>query len=191
MSAAPESTAMRPAGYLYKQVAVRPGWLTAAPEVIEIYSVSGCISENFADYVSHWKHNSHWLFDDPAVMDGIARDEGADLKPMTLFYYEVFGQEFHETARAWNALQMEAPAQVRSPAKKTFHGFDVVAFSHNNAPECSPLSCNALAAKVAINAHCLFKTLAEAQAALESGVFDGSEPGPFRIFAVYTVAAGA
>ena len=30
--------------------------------VADVYSVSGCISENFADYIEYWKHNGHWLF---------------------------------------------------------------------------------------------------------------------------------
>jgi hypothetical protein len=190
VSGAPYYIAMLPAGYLYKAVSRRPEWMASAPQVKEIYSVSGCISENFGDYIKHWKHNGYWLFDDPLVMHDIARDEGVDLRPMTLFYYEVFDQEFHETARTWSTLQLVAPAQVRSPAKKTLHGFDVVTFSQNNAPECSPLSCNGLAGEVTVNARGLFETLAEAQVALESGVFERSEPGPFRIFAVYTVLAG-
>jgi hypothetical protein len=32
-----------------------------------------------------------------------------------------------------------------------------------------------------------FKTFAEAKEALEAGIFENSEHGPYRIFAVYTV----
>jgi len=35
-------------------------------------------------------------------------------------------------------------------------GFDVTTFSVANSPECSPLSCNDLAADIAVNKHCLF-----------------------------------
>jgi hypothetical protein len=42
------------AGYLAKRVAERPNWLPAA-RVSSIYSVSGCISHNFADYIGFWQ----------------------------------------------------------------------------------------------------------------------------------------
>jgi hypothetical protein len=35
----------------------------------------------------------------------------------------------------------------------------------------------------------LFESFDEAKAALESGKFDNAEPGPHRIFAVYTVTS--
>ena len=43
--------------------------------------------------------------------------------------------------------------------------------------------------KFRVNQHCLFNTQSEAKEALESGKFNDSEPGPFRIFAVYLVEA--
>jgi hypothetical protein len=48
------------------------------------------------------------------------------------------------------------------------------------------LSCNGLAAEIETNQHCLLRSLEEAQQLLESGRFDNSEPGPFRILAVYS-----
>jgi hypothetical protein len=53
---------MIPAGYMAKRVYKRPDWLKA-PHVAEIYSVSGRISEDFADYINYWKHNGYWYFD--------------------------------------------------------------------------------------------------------------------------------
>jgi hypothetical protein len=44
---------MIPAGYLAKRVSVKPDWLEVSP-VTDIYSVSGCVSEDFADYVKYW-----------------------------------------------------------------------------------------------------------------------------------------
>ena len=41
---------MKPAGYMAKRVAKKPeGWL--GERVVDVYSVSGCISKDFADYV--------------------------------------------------------------------------------------------------------------------------------------------
>lgn len=45
---------MIPLGYLYKHVADRPEWLTAA-HVADVYSLSGCVSKPFADYVGYWR----------------------------------------------------------------------------------------------------------------------------------------
>ena len=76
---------------------------------------------------------------------------------------------------------------MTSPEAKALQGFDVTAFSSHTTPECSPLSCNGLSAELGVNAHCLFETFEDAQQALESGAFDKTEPGPFRIVSVYTV----
>jgi len=53
---------MVPAGYMSKRIASRPEWL-AVTDVHDIYSVSNCISDDFADYSNCWKHNGYWLFD--------------------------------------------------------------------------------------------------------------------------------
>ena len=75
-------------------------------------------------------------------------------------------------------------------SRHKIEGFDVTTFSGHNEPECSPLSCNALATDISVNQHCLFNTFAEAKAAIERGFFKNSEPGPYRIFAVYTILQG-
>ena len=80
---------MIPVGYMFKKVVHRPDWLTAS-NVDDIYSLSGCVSENFTDYIKYWKHNGYWLFNSPAMMEKIASEINLDLDGMTLFYYEVF-----------------------------------------------------------------------------------------------------
>jgi hypothetical protein len=47
---------MIPAGYMAKWVSDRPEWLKAE-RVSDVYSVSKCVSKDFADYVDSWKHN--------------------------------------------------------------------------------------------------------------------------------------
>jgi hypothetical protein len=179
---------MIPAGYLYKRVAARPDWLREARHVEDIYSISRCISDDFADYSSHWLHNGAWLFDDPAIMEALAHAEGIALDGAQLFYYEIHDHEFNEDTSAWSPLALkDFPMRVVVPAAKALHGFDVNCASQRNLPECSPLSCNALGTELAVNRHCLMETLEAARAALEQGRFDRSEPGPFRIYAVYTV----
>jgi len=77
--------------------------------------------------------------------------------------------------------------KIEVPAEKTFEGFDVVSFAAHTSPECSPLSCNGRAETAATNSHCLFRDFDEARHALESGRFNGCEPGPYRIIGVYSV----
>ncbi len=180
---------MIPIGYMFKKVVQRPDWLKTAA-VDDIYSLSECISKNFAPYMNYENHNGYWLFDSPAVMEKIARDNGVDLAGMTLFYYEAFEEEFDEESRRWSAFEPEPPfpTNIEKPASVHLEGFDVATFYMGNSPECSPLSCNYLATKLPVNRHCLLETSEQAKQYLEAGQFDASEPGPFRIFAVYTLA---
>lgn len=72
------------------------------------------------------------------------------------------------------------------PAERALEGYDVVTFSVRTSAECSPLSCNSLAAEVQTNQHCLLASLEQARQLLEDGKFKNTEPGPYRIFAVYS-----
>jgi hypothetical protein len=182
---------MIPAGYLYKRVVARPEWLNA-PHVENVYSLSSCISDNFADAVQFWRRNGYWLFDTPDVMEAIAAAESIDLSRHALFYYEFHELEFDERQRRWWPFDPipHTWTHVLAPRRKDLRGFDVTGFSARTAPECSPLSCNGLASELPVNRHCLLETLDEARDALERGAFDNTEPGPFRIVAVYTVPAG-
>jgi hypothetical protein len=119
----------------------------------------------------------------------LPRRTGLDLSQMTLFYYEVFDEEFDGNARRWTRFEPEKalPTNVTPPVETRLEGYDVATFWARNSPECSPLSCNHLAETIPANQHCLFESFDEAKAALESEKFDNGEPGPYRIFAVYSV----
>lgn len=178
-----------PVGYLYKKIVTRPDWLSD-PRVVDLHSVSGCFSAHFCDYTTFWRHNGFWLFDDPRIMREIAAEEGVSLTGMTLFYYEAYAQAYDEKARVFVPLpEFSPPLDVRPPAQKSFCGVDVVSFQCGNSPECSPLSCNYIAAEVAVNEHCLFADAETALAALRDGTFDNAEPGPHRVLAVYRIDA--
>lgn len=73
------------------------------------------------------------------------------------------------------------------PKEKHLEGYDVATFSVGTSPECSPLSCNSLAREIKVNRHSLLSSLEEAKQSLESGKLKNSEPGPYRIFAVYSL----
>ena len=177
---------MVPAGYMAKRVVPRPDWL-GAPRVSSIYSVSGCIAENFADYINFWKHNGYWLFDSPQIVVTAARENGVDLAETVLFFYEVHELQFD--SGVWMRFEPEPSfgTMVSIPEARVLEGYDVVTFFARASPECSPLSCNALASEVETNARCLLQSFEQAQQLLEDGAFKNSEPGPYRIFAVYSV----
>jgi len=91
---------MLPAGYMTKRVVRKPDWLKAS-RVEDIYSVSGCISKDFADYINFLKHNGYWLFDSPNVNEQLAREQSFHLTGTTMFYYEVHEQEFDDAKKQW------------------------------------------------------------------------------------------
>jgi len=174
-------------GYLAKRIVQRPDWLKA-PEVHDIYSVSGCTSGEFMAYIEFWRHNGFWLFDSPEIIQALGRENNVNMDGLTYFYYEVYEKEFDEEPKEWMPFgSAPFPTNVMPPVKKELHGFDVVTFSQRTNPECSPLSCNHLASEIPTNTHCLLESFEEAKQNLELGKFDHSEPGPFRIFAVYTI----
>lgn len=179
---------MIPAGYMAKRVVRKPDWLKAGG-VEDIYSVSGCISKNFADYITFWKHNGYWFFDAPEVIEQIAREQSIDLTGTRMFFYEVYEQEFDDAKAQWCPYERDRSftTNISSPEIKTLAGFDVVTSVTRNSPECSPLSCNSLANEIQTNAHCLLPDFETAKQLIEMGRFNNSEPGPYRIFAVYTM----
>jgi hypothetical protein len=178
---------MVPVGYMAKRVAKKPEGFTA-PQVIDIYSVSACISENFADYIHYWKHNGYWFFDSPELSRSLAREHSIDLEGTSLFYYEAHELEFN--GGNWNAYGPEPsfPTNVAAPSNKQLEGFDVVSFYVRSSPECSPLTCNSMAEQLPVNAHGLFASFREAETHVTNGAFSDCEPGPYRIFSVYSVA---
>jgi hypothetical protein len=178
---------MIPAGYMAKRVEKRPDWLHT-DQVVDIYSVSGCNSEDFApDYIDYWKHNGYWLFDSPEIIKNVAKENSIQLDGTSLFFYEVHELEFD--GKNWRRFAPESsfPTNVVLPASMRLEGFDVVTFFAKRRPECSPLSCNSLAEKLPTNSHCLFSSFEEAEAYLNTGALKECERGPYRIFAVYSV----
>jgi hypothetical protein len=177
---------MIPVGYLAKRSCRKPGGFDL-PGVVDVYSVGNCVNDDFADYIEYWKHNGYWLFDSPEIIRALAVENAIDLQGTTLFYYEAYEMEFAE--KGWRSFSPEAgiATNVVPPTGKMLEGFDVATFYCGNAPECSPLSCNALAEHLRTNSHCLFESFEDAETSLSAGKFVGCEPGPYRIFAVYSV----
>lgn len=179
---------MIPVGYMAKRVASRPEWLEA-PAVVDIFSVSSCMSPYFADYINFWKHNGYWFFDSPEIIRQVADEGSVDLTGTTFFFYEVYDFEFDGAKNQWKPFYPEPSFTTRviEPPRKILEGYDVVTFNVGTSPECSPLSCNHLASEVETNRHCLLASFDQAKQLLEQGKFKNSEPGPYRIFAVYSL----
>ncbi|MBI5366463.1 MAG: hypothetical protein HZA54_05470 [Planctomycetes bacterium] len=178
---------MIPVGYMAKRVSLRPEGLKAE-RVEDIFSVSGCVSKCFADYLKYCMHNGYWFFDSPEIIRRLAHEHSIDLAGTSLFFYEVHELEFADTTGRWMPFEPEGSFQthVTPPTRKVLEGYDVVTFHAGTDPECSPLSCNYLAAHVETSRHCLLPSLERAQQLLREGIFKNTEPGPFRVFAVYS-----
>jgi hypothetical protein len=176
---------MFPAGYMAKRAQTPKGF--HIDHVDKVYSVSGCVNENFADYIKYWKHNGYWLFDSPEIIRRVARENSIQLEGTFLFYYEVYEMEFD--GQSWRPYQPESSftTNINPAAGKKLEGFDVVTFSANTSPECSPLSCNGMAKEIRTNDHCLLASFEVAYDNVTNGVFKDAEPGPYRIFAVYSL----
>ena len=177
---------MIPLGYLAKRISKeRPDWLHA-PEVVDVYSVSGCVNDSLAEHSNGWKHNGFWMFDSPADIQAAAVANGIDLKDASLFFHEAYESEFDGDDRPPILPDAAFGTQVMVPVTSHLEGFDVVTFCDGPNSH-SPLSCNSVAADVKTNQHCLFASFDDAVAALGSDAFDQCEPGPYRIYAVYSV----
>ena len=179
---------MIPLGYMMKRVAKRTDWLKQ-PKVEDIFSVSRCMSKDFCDWIDEWKHNGYWLFDSPRIIHDIAKKRNIALDDLTLFYYEGYETQYNADTRQWEPFVPEPhfPLNVEPPPCKILQGYDVVTYNVYSAAECSPLSCNGLAEDIPTNAHCLLDNFQTAKTLLETGAFENSEPGPYRIIAVYTL----
>ncbi len=179
---------MIPIGYMYKKVSKKTDWLKA-DNVVDIYSVSSCISEDFIDWVNFWQHNGYWFFDNSKIMQNLAKENHILLTGMKLFYYSAYEKQWDDDNRQWQPFDAERTftTDIEQPVDVVLQGYDIVSFSGQTSAECSPLSCNGMAQEIEVNKHCLLDDLEEAKKYLEKGMFNNCEPGPYRIFAVYTV----
>ena len=180
---------MIPAGYMYKAVVSKPDWLKT-DQVKYIYSVSGCVSEDFDDWINYWKHNGYWFFDSPEIIENLAKEHKVDLSEMMLFFYKVYEQQWNDETSEWEQFEPERSFEtnVQLPESPILEGYDVTTFTAQTYAECSPLSCNHMAEEIKVSSHCLLGSLEEAKHLVESGAFNQCEPGPYRIFEVYRVA---
>lgn len=170
------------AGYFAKQVAPRPEWLQA-PSVREICSVSHCISPAPGDWIHRWLHNDLGWFNRAAdALAVVPRDQAGTYR---LFAYRIFPALFRDGHRQAIAVP---PGIHPDPIPSTFTslGFDSISKSMESVLgfECSPLSCNSMAAEIVTNEYCLFRSLEEAISGATRFSIEQPEPGDYYIVEV-------
>ena len=175
---------MIPAGFNAKIIKPREAWLGNS-SVTQILSVSGCISKDAVDFTTTLRLGNQWLlYNSDEALDEAIAGESVDASRLRRFFYDMHDQEFDEGK--WVQLK-DMPTQVVKPkGGYSLKGFDVVCFSAGADPECSPLSCNALAETIEVNQFCLLETSEYALRVAQEIDHDGEyEPGPYRVMSVW------
>lgn len=186
--------AMIELGYMAKRIVAAPDWISV-PDVTAICAVSNCISSDFADYISAWMHNRWWCFDTPQRLAEAAEKLGVSLQGCTLLYYQAYDLQYDRTTRKWSEFDsdLSVDTHVEPPCSAEVLGWDIVCYEMQSTPECSLLSCNAVAEDVSVNSWCLLDTQQSAISVIESGLLENAEPGPLRLIRISRCqhAAGA
>jgi hypothetical protein len=116
----------------------------------------------------------------------IPRGEDDDFR---VFAYRLYAEEFGPDGRS----TLRVPANVDpEPIAAGFRsvGFDVFSKSVECGigAECSPLSCNGLAAEIQVNEYCLVPSLTAALQAAERFAQEQPEPGRYYVAEVLMIA---
>jgi hypothetical protein len=171
-----------PGGFFAKRIAPKPDGMHA-PGVREICSVSQCISSGPDDWIKHWLHNElGWFNRISDAMKVVPRGQEAVYR---LFAYRVHPEIF----RAGGRVSFVLPDDVRPepiPGEFRSLGFDSASKSMESVLglECSPLSCNSMAAEFSTNEFCLYPGLDEAIAGAERFAAEQAEPGDYYVVEV-------
>jgi hypothetical protein len=186
---------LKSVGYFPKRSGVPQGWAEwtcwagRAPSVSEVCSVSECFNRGPEGWIDRWLHNELGFFntrtDALAVVPPRARD-------FSLFAYRLLCTR----ARDGRVEDFSVPDLPIEPLPDSFRslGFDVVS-KHAGAGfvffECSPLSCNGMAAEVPVNSCCLIESLDAAVAVALRFSQEQPEPGDYYVVEVLREGPGA
>jgi hypothetical protein len=169
-------------GYFARRIEPKPDALEA-PGVREICSVSECISSGAEGWISAWRHNGLGWFN--RIDDALSVVPDGQSGEFRLFAYRMHPEVFRRDGRA----PFTPPADVApEPLPDGFHsiGFDSASKSSDSglSLECSPLSCNEMAAELSVNEHCLFPSLEAAIVGAERFAAEQPEPGDYYVVEV-------
>ena len=174
--------AMIDAGFFVKRIEGKPDNMRA-PGVIEICSVSGCLSSPPKKWIESWRHNDFGWFNH--IADALSVVPAGDESRYRLFAYRLYPEVFTAQGR----VPIRVPENVRPepiPAGFRRLGFDSASKSMERVLgfECSPLSCNLMATEINANQFCLFADLDRAIAGAERFAAEQPEPGDYYVVEV-------
>ena len=170
------------AGFFPKRIEPRPEFLRA-PGVREICSVSTCISSGPENWIAHWLHNDFGWFN--RMSDAVRIIPSGQDSHYRLFAYRMYPEVF--TARG--RVSLTVPENVKPeliPDEFRSLGFDSASKSMETVLgfDCSPLSCNGMAAEIGANEFCLFRGLNAAIAGAQRFAAEQPEPGDYYVIEV-------
>lgn len=151
--------------------------------VVEVCSVSDCLSNRPPDWVQHWSHNRAWCYS--TADQALATVPAGEREKYHLFAYWValrtFIDEHRKDLDPDDLFGADLPALPGGdgPAECDVLGFDVVCWEQGKDLGCSPLSCNLLARDVKVNRFCLLPDLEEALRLAQAFKNEKCEPGPY------------
>ena len=90
----PSSHSAIPIGYFPKRIVPRPEWLKA-PGVLDICSVSECISPGPENWINHWRHNDMWMYDTEEIARSIV-GERHENTVVDMFAYRIMPRLFEQ-----------------------------------------------------------------------------------------------
>jgi hypothetical protein len=167
-------------GYMAKRTA-RAGPEHKLPShVREIASVSACISQDPPDWIERWIHNDLGFFDSLELALSVVPEAERGL--YEVYAYKMLPRRFDgPIEKDWPLPELRVQPM---PADFRRLGYDVVGHPYDFF-DCSPLSCNAIAAERPVNAYCLFEREEEALDFLRSEQIWLCEPGPHALLEVW------
>lgn len=170
-------------GFLPKHVLSRPDWLKT-PNVELVASVSECMSKSPPDRIDLWQHNELGLYDDETTARGTI-PAGSE-STYTLFAYRALPLAFREgQERPWDIVEHRG-AEPDLAAYEHL-GYDVVGYGGSGFFECSPLSCNGMAAEIEVNRVCLVDSAERAAELARDFSREGSRVEPAWAYVVIEV----
>lgn len=140
--------------------------------------MSECLAARPAGWVNRWAHNELGFYDSPQLAWSVSSGTG----DISLFAYRLLAQRFVSGSQEPLEVPAVAPEEIHAPFVTL--GFDVVSRSDSAFFECSPLSCNGLAAEIAVNRYCLLDSLRVAIEFARRCSMEQPEPGSYFVFEV-------
>jgi hypothetical protein len=177
------ATDLRTVGFFAKRVAPRPASF-AAPDVDYICSVCNCgaLTESPDDWISHWIHNGFWVFDTLAALDRVV--PAAEAAEFLRYGLRTLPVLFGKDGEVPLDLSVTSPEPI--PGDFVRLGYDLCSRLAGTSLECSPLSCNLLAAEWSANRWCLLDAFDDALRAARAFAQGNAEPGPYVLIEVWS-----